>query len=86
MRLHPNAHAVCSFATAEEEDIPQWDETTSKKPVVLLLPDGQSWFSSATVVSKLRNTERAQAQIHKGGQQKQNDFQWDEISNKKAVF
>ena len=29
----------------------QWDETTSKKPVVLLLPNGQSCVSSATVVN-----------------------------------
>jgi len=32
----------------KQNDI-QWDETTSKKPLVLLLPDGQSWFSSAKV-------------------------------------
>jgi len=34
----------------KQNDI-QWDKTTSKKPVVLLLPDEQSWFSSATVVN-----------------------------------
>jgi len=54
--------------------------------VVLLLPDEQSWFSSATVVNWGTPSKRAQAQIHKGGQRKQNDFQWDKITNKKAVF